>query len=244
MLWGTFISEMQKASVRLLFPSRCHLCGISTDNDAVICPACFAAVSFIDGPICTCCGSEFTPDVGKDHLCGNCIRKKPSFDKIIAVGRYQDPLKTILHRLKFAGDTSMLSIVKHCLECGKVTLPDDMDCIMPVPLHIHRLRKRGFNQSLLLARELFPNNSSVIQSNILQRCKNTDPQTSLSKKERHENLTGAFIVKTPEAVRGKRICLVDDIYTTGSTMEECSKTLMKTGASSVLGVVIARTPLW
>lgn len=241
---GSLFSEITSAAADLLFPSRCHICRAPMKETVTICGKCLRLLPFISGPVCRCCGMEFTAGEGRDHLCGQCLKQHPSFEKVVAFFHYEDPVKAVLHRLKFSGDTTGLAAVRRCVEESNVTLPEGMDLILPVPLHYKRLRMRGFNQSLLLARELFPKYKSIIRSDILQRSENTIPQTSLSREMRRENLASAFSVKNPEDVRGKRICLVDDIYTTGTTVEECSKILIKSGCKSVLVMVVARTPLW
>jgi ComF family protein len=112
--------------------------------------------------------------------------------------------------------------------------------MIPVPLHIRRLRERGFNQALLLVRELSKRMGIPYQERALKKIKDTPVQIALKKRERRKNLRGAFQVKDREAIRGKAIVLVDDVYTTGATINECSRTLLKAGAKQVAVLTVAR----
>ncbi len=119
------------------------------------------------------------------------------------------------------------------------TLFREPDIILPVPLHISRLRSRGFNQALLLARVCFPEWQGKIQPDLLHRHKPTIPQTSLSGKARRNNLKGAFSVSDPGLVAGRKILLIDDVFTTGATLNECAKTLSKAGAAEIEAFTLA-----
>lgn len=231
---------MVSAVINLLFPPCCIVCGVGITSDDQLCLDCKNMIPFNTSPACNCCGVMYPVKAGSNHLCGRCLKKRPSYEKVISFTQYEEPIITILHRLKYIGDTSGMAVVRYCVRESRVHLFEDVDVVIPVPLHLKRLRKRGFNQALLLASEFFHERSTIIQSDILQRVRNTSSQTFLSRKERQENLREAFIVKSQERVRGKRICLVDDVFTTGATVEECSKILLKSGASEVVALVFAR----
>ncbi len=226
--------------INLLFPPHCIICGVGITSEDQLCLECKNLIPFIESPTCSCCGVVFPVDVGTNHLCGRCIKKRPSYQKVLAFTQYEEPIVTILHRLKYVGDTSGLVIIRYCIHKSQLQRFEDVDVVIPVPLHLKRLRKRGFNQALLLAREFYHERSTIIQSDILQRVRNTESQTFLSRKERQKNLRKAFVVKHQERVRGKRVCLVDDVFTTGATIDECSKCLVKAGASEVVALVFAR----
>lgn len=114
------------------------------------------------------------------------------------------------------------------------------DAIVPVPLHIKRLRERGFNQSLILARALGKKYSMDVDFSLLKRRKFTLTQTGLDKKEREKNISGAFVAVLPERIQNRNLILIDDVYTTGATINECAKTLVKAGASQVAVLTLAR----
>lgn len=226
--------------INLLFPPHCIICGVGITSDDQLCLECKNLIPFIDSPTCSCCGAVYQASAGINHLCGKCMKKRPSYQQVLAFTLYEEPIVTVLHRLKYAGDTSSLVVIRYCIHKSPIQHFEDIDVVIPVPLHLKRLRERGFNQAILLARELFLERSTIIQPDILQRVKNTASQTFLNRKERKKNLRKAFVVRRKESVRGKRVCLVDDVFTTGATIEECSKILMKSGASEVVALVFSR----
>ncbi len=158
----------------------------------------------------------------------------------MSITLYREPVKRALQRLKYYGDTTTLALIRICMERAPIVLPEPIDYIIPVPLHIKRLRARGFNQSLLLSQVIFSEQKHKIRPEMLQKCQNTISQTVLSKKERQKNVRNSFKVRSPADIRDKCICLVDDVYTTGATLEECAKMIVKSGAKSVYAVVASR----
>ena len=117
---------------------------------------------------------------------------------------------------------------------------DQPDLIVPVPLHIKRLKKRGFNQALLLARIFFPEHHHLINFSVLQRKRNTSPQTGMDGKERRRNMKNAFVVVDERSVLGKAVLLIDDVFTTGTTVNECARVLKRSGAKEVKVLTLAR----
>ena len=147
----------------------------------------------------------------------------------------------MIHGLKYSGNMTGLETFQHLSRQSPVL--DDLnipDLILPVPLHIKRLRQRGFNQALLLAKKLFPENKEKIQFDILLRQEDTPTQTGLSGKERRRNLKNAFIIKRPSEITGKNILLLDDVLTTGATINECAKALKTAGCERVEVLTICR----
>jgi ComF family protein len=177
---------------------------------------------------------------GVDHLCGPCQTEPPPFDRARAAALYDEegPSGRAIKSLKYGRRLEMLPVMQHwlkrplCLE-----LVREADLLAPVPLHPSRLRRRGFNQSLLLA-QAFP--EAHLERELLIRVRPTPPQTGLNSKERRENVKGAFAVPRPELVKGKRILLIDDVFTTGATVRECAKVLRKAGANRVDILTVAR----
>ena len=148
-------------------------------------------------------------------------------------GKSLQPLSAAIQRFKYRrrldNGTALAELAaEHCrLAAG------GYDCILPVPLHIDRLRRRGFNQSLLLARAIGERYTIRVEPFVLQRIRPTLPQTQLTQPQRRANVRGAFAVSDPEGLRGKRLLLVDDVYTSGATVEECARTLYQGGARTV-----------
>ena len=172
------------------------------------------------------------------EICSQCLKKAPHFSRVINYSLYAGVLAKAINHLKFHG------LKRLSKPLGKLLLDFDlsgMDGIVPVPLSIKRLRERGFNQSLLLARVISREKKLPLLIDILFKKKETPPQTGLSGKERLLNLKNAFVVKGD--IRGLRLLLVDDVMTTGATVTECSKQLMKAGAKEVTVLTLARASM-
>ncbi len=155
---------------------------------------------------------------------------------------YEEPLADILHGLKYRADFSTLPVLAELIRPlqGQLSLDLESDRVVPVPLHRKRLMDRGFNQSLLLAELFFPESRGVILPQTLLRVRHTPPQTTLDGVARRKNLAGAFAVSRPRSIRGRRVFLVDDVLTTGTTVNECARVLLAAGVSAVEVVTVAR----
>jgi ComF family protein len=226
----------------LCFPSVCLLCrqGLPAFSRVQLCPGCRARIRLIAEPLCRTCGVEFAGS-GASHYCGECLRKPPHFSRARAVFRYDEESAELVHAFKYQGKTvGRATFLALAREAGPLTDLDQPELIVPVPLHRSRLRERGFNQALVLARFLFPEQGKKIVPDLLVRTKNTHPQVSLSGQERRRNLKGAFAVQRPERLEGRLVLLVDDVYTTGTTLNECAKVLKAQGAAEVQALTLAR----
>jgi len=161
------------------------------------------------------------------------------FDRAISVLHYTPEVRQLIHRFKYGG-ISYLSrtLGRWMAQAYKQRCDWELDIILPVPLHPRRQRQRGFNQSALLARELGRYIDVPVKENVLVRKKYTPAQAGLSKFQRMQNLRGAFEVREPETVRGKSVLLVDDVFTTGSTVDECSKVLLQAGVQRVYVITL------
>ena len=152
---------------------------------------------------------------------------------------YQQPVSGLIHRLKYGADRAVLPALAEIARQGGPALEVDCDLIIPVPLHASRLRRRGLDQALLLAQLFFPKRRTI-RRDLLIRHRPTTPQTGLSGTARRQNLSGAFsLSQTSESIAGKRLLLVDDVRTTGSTLAECGRVLMVHGAASVSCLTLA-----
>ncbi len=145
----------------------------------------------------------------------------------------------MLHRFKYERDVTLAAPLGEFL-IANCPLPVEHDMLVPVPMDVKRLRWRGFNQSAMLARRLGRHVGRPVPLRLLQRCRITPPQVGLGEQERRRNVAGAFAVRDPGAVRGKGILLVDDVMTTGATVDECAKVLRRAGATRVDVVLLAR----
>lgn len=153
------------------------------------------------------------------------------------------PLKRALQRYKYVPDVSLAPALGRLLLAHCPLTPVSYDVLVPVPLHIRRLRWRGFNQAQLLARHVARQHRLPLDPFSLERARATDPQVELDDDARRRNVAGAFVVPDPARVRGRRVLLVDDVYTTGATANECSRTLLRAGARHVDVLVLARAIL-
>ncbi len=199
-------------------------------------------------PFCIKCGKQFKNQVKKNHLCRECVKIR--IGKVRAYGIYQGILRESIHLFKYRGKTGLALPLELMLfrAFKKYFSCDDIDLILPVPLHRAKLAKRGFNQSFLLIkdfRRLWKLMTGIspqwkIDYTLLARTKNTKSQTGFDKNDRKKNIKGAFKIIKPDKIKDKHIILVDDVYTTGSTAGECASVLFDAGALSVDVLVLAR----
>ena len=233
-----------QALIDFLFPPKCLLCGESLGElpDDHPCPLCFSRIKFFSHPRCPRCGLGFGDTPGEDHLCSPCLTEERYFTRARAIGPYEGLMVEAISRFKYQGSSRLAKTLGTLL--AEYKDPDfpfsDFELVLCVPLHPHRLRQRGFNQSLLLARWVSRAHSLPLDFTALQRTRHTQPQTQLSGYERHKNIRGAFEVRRPELIAEKQILLIDDVFTTGATVQECAKVLLKAGAKQVDVLTLAR----
>lgn len=233
---------MLRAVRDLLFPPSCLSCGQRLPDSLLplFCTRCQGDIVCISSPRCTCCGLPFT--AGSDHLCGDCVRCLHHFDLARSAFAYQPPVSRLILGLKFGADMSGLSSLA-CLArlggCLEELAPPDL--IVPVPLHRRRLQQRGFNQAILIARCCFPGWRDRIEPSLLTRIRPTPPQTGLTGRQRRRSLGNAFALTSPIPLTGKQVLLVDDVFTTGSTVNECAKKMVRAGAGRVEVFTLARS---
>ena len=231
------------ATADFFFPPRCLLCRkfLIAPHETYFCRPCSEALPLISGPLCPCCGMPFVSQEGADHLCSRCIGKAPAFDTARAVGIYAGALKQAIHLFKYNSRSLLAAPLGTVLaQQGRGLLEHEHDVIMPVPLHARRIRQRGFNQSLVLARQVGKLWDVAVAAEGLERTRWTDPQTMLHERQRLRNVRDAFSCRAT-AVEKKSILLVDDVYTSGSTVNECAKVLKRNGARRVDVLTLART---
>jgi competence protein ComFC len=233
----------------VFFPPRCEVCGcflgIGADRQGLakaFCDACLQSFVPIEGPICPVCGLPFYSH-GLDHFCEACLRRPPSYDCIRALYWYEGAVSAAVHAYKF-GRTSRLgeTLGQAMALYAAGWLGDGSQYVtVPVPLHPRRLRQRGFNQSGLLARHVARAASMKLDLHAFRRVKDTPAQSRLGKRARRRNVRGAFSIADSSRFEGKTVVLVDDVATTGSTLNECATVFKRAGADAVLCLVFART---
>ncbi len=237
------LSGLYPALKDILFPPTCLRCNqkLGKTDDLLFCPDCTAQIPLIKPPFCTCCGQEFPNSTSDEHLCGICLRKPPYFQRARAIFRYNKFTAPLIHAFKYQGRTTAQKTFRTLWQ--KVSSNADLthpDIIIPIPLHIKRLQERGFNQSLILARIFFPNDLQRIKPTLLIRQRRTKTQTGLDGRSRRQNLAGAFHVPDKSPIKDKKILLIDDVFTTGTTTNECAKVLLKNGAKQIEVLTLAR----
>jgi ComF family protein len=221
---------------QFLLPPQCHCCEkILAEGQQGICSECLSKIRWIEPPFCSVCGTPFVSRVVNNHLCGVCLTKKKFFLRARALGYYEGPLQEAIHRWKYLGKTTLNPFWGERMTEGFYLYWDSnpFDLFIPVPLHKKRLRERGFNQALLLVKELSRRTGIPYQTRVLQKRKETIPQVNLSGVEREKEVRGSFHLTEGKKIKGKSILLVDDVYTTGATVNECAKVLMAGGAKRV-----------
>jgi ComF family protein len=238
----SFLHEGLQALQELLFPARCLGCAeqLSSSHPPLLCSHCLPGIQEITPPFCTNCGKPLT--TGDNHLCLSCLETPLALTKARSSFLYQEPISTLVRQLKFNGNlTGLASLAALTQKSAAYADLNPPDLILPVPLHIKRLRERGFNQSQLLAQACFPQWREKIRLDLLKRQRATVPQTRLSGKARRHNLHKAFCIEKNNEISGKNILLMDDVFTTGSTLYECAKVLWAAGAAEVAAFTVARS---
>lgn len=230
-----------KHLLSFVFPAFCASCQVplSQDPKSSFCFECYAKISFIAGTVCQICGRPL-PDGGRH--CYFCRKMRSSPVVIRAVGTYKGVLKNSVLRLKFEGAVHLSKALAELMNKTWLQTPElrQSQVIVPVPLHWARRLSRGYNQSELLAHELGQRLDLPVSSRALHRQRWTRPQYRLRRQARQKNLTSAFGSGRRPDVTDRVVLLVDDVCTTGATLQECAKTLRRAGAASVLALVVAR----
>lgn len=207
-------------------------------GDAVFCPSCFSQLTFIDVPVCTCCGKMMQTAMGDDPICVVCHDVGREFDSCRSLILYDNISRKIILRIKKHADTNVSKTCSRMLAMKYSSIFRDADLIVPVPSHWTRTILRGYNPSELIALEL-SKIVTVPTTNCLRRIRRTAYQSNKTVDEREINVTGAFSC-TKDLVN-KKIILVDDVMTTGATLNECARTLKMAGATYVVCITIAST---
>jgi ComF family protein len=234
--------DLLEAAVSLLYPPVCTICGRSIRGGEYLCNQCESKAVRIVAPFCHQCSEPFEGSITSAFTCANCAHREIHFDAAVAAYRGRGIVRQVIHEFKYDRQIHLRHLVARWL---RAALDDErlrgrrFKLIVPVPLHPARQRERGFNQATLLA-ELVGAQSSIPVKALLERIRYTNTQTALDRAERMENLHNAFRLRKNADVRGLRVLLVDDVLTTGSTLNECARVLKRAGALSVHAATAAR----
>ncbi|NPV82515.1 MAG: ComF family protein [Candidatus Aminicenantes bacterium] len=227
-----------------VFPSFCRLCGraLEEPGQKVVCGHCLDRVEFHHGPVCPVCGRFYHQAAASGLPCGHCLERPEPFSRHRSLGPYSGRLKEIILLFKYKGCEVLsqpLAAMAH-EHLASDGFFNGLDFIVPVPLHRKREKQRGFNQAELLGRALSGLSGVTLLPGILIKIRNTPAQVSLEAGERETNLRTAFTVRKAEKINGRAVLLVDDVFTTGSTLRECAAELRRAGAREVRALTVAR----
>ncbi len=267
--WASLAGVAGESLFATFFPGDCRLCGapLSSISRLPVCSDCLNAIIPVSGPTCVVCGERVLSGAGLEESgraaedgrptqdgrgtrCGLCRRTEQPYARARAYGSYDGNLRGLVHLLKYEQVRPAARVLGRMLaQAAQGMLADaggEVRVMLPVPLHSSKLRQRGFNQAELIAREaareLPPcaRGDLRLDSLVLRRTRATDSQTGLTRHQRRENIRGAFEVARPEAIAGQEVLLVDDVFTTGTTVSECARVLRRAGAERVLVATVAR----
>ncbi|PUB90829.1 MAG: ComF family protein [gamma proteobacterium symbiont of Ctena orbiculata] len=223
----------------LLYPRSCILCGAKGDFEHHLCRPCQNSLPF-NYHACPCCALPLPPHVPSTQWCGRCIRRQPPFTNSLTALTYEPPVNRLIGMLKFQQKLHLAEPLAGLLVERLSEKHEQPDILLPVPLHPLRLRARGFNQSVEITRVVSRQCRLPFDWRLCRRVKETKAQSELNEQERHRNLHNAFQVCAD--VKGAHLALVDDVITTGATVTELSKILIRAGAERVDVWAVARTP--
>ena len=226
----------------LCFPPYCAECRVATEPGVYLCDRCASKALRIEAPFCERCSNPFDGAITQRFVCSNCAGREIHFECAVALYRSFGVVRDFIHAFKYQRQLHLrrplADWLAEALDDPRIAARP-FDALVPVPLHHLRFREREFNQAEELAR-LLSQRAGIPMWHALKRIRYTTTQTKLDRNERMENLRGAFKVRHNAEVKNRHIVLVDDVFTTGSTVEECSRVLLRAGAVSVRVVTVAR----
>lgn len=240
------VPRLVRRAIRFFLPVHCSSCSSLLTDDPIphFCSDCWSAISLMSDTRCARCDRPFPSSIATtyspNHVCQPCAERPPSYTKAWTLYPYMPPLQYAIRLFKYQGKVSLAGPLA-ALIIARLPPLHSLDVIMPVPLHIQRLREREFNQSLLLADHIGRSLDIPVAYTNLVRTVPTPAQTTLSRKSRQKNLRRAFAVRHPEAIVNKRVLLIDDVFTTGTTVNECAKSLRRAGSGDVFALTLGRT---
>ena len=239
---ATITRRIFSALGTLCFPPHCAACKAATEPGIHVCAECSETAQRIESPFCQRCSQPFDGAITQEFTCANCADRELHFECAVAAYLSHGVVRNFIHAFKYERQfhlrRPLADWLAQVLDDPRISARP-FDALVPVPLHHIRFREREFNQAAELA-ELVSRRCGIPVSHALKRTRYTSTQTKLDRAERMENLRGAFRVRHTARVKERHLVLVDDVFTTGSTVEECSRVLMRAGAASVRVITVAR----
>jgi ComF family protein len=257
---GALLRRYGARMLRTLLPTSCALCGAGSDD--TLCPDCAAQFFGVNAAVarCRCCANPLPGPVAApkehghrtkqprggpgDQLCGLCATLPPAYDVTLTAADYAMPVDQLVLQLKFGHRLALAALFARLLRDAVLQQPGFIlpALICPVPLGPRRLAERGYNQALEIARPLARSLGVALHPQLAARVRETTAQSSVAPEQRQRNIAGAFAVPDAALVRGRHIGIVDDVMTSGGTLDELAATLKRHGAARVSNLVFARTP--
>ncbi|MBI4209282.1 MAG: ComF family protein [Deltaproteobacteria bacterium] len=228
----------------LFFPLKCAGCAQPLrDSEPLFCASCQDRTRPVSSPLCPACGDPLGVGSQRDSLCGDCLTEHRPFRLSRSLFLYEGPVREAIHRLKYQKGENVAPALAVAMK-GFLSQDGTMgafDVVVPIPLHPHRLRERRFNPAQLLARAISRGLNVPCDPHSLQRVRETLPQVELPRRQRLQNVKGAFKVASKGCFRGRRVLLIDDVWTTGATSQACARAIRQGGAVSVDVLTLARS---
>lgn len=231
------VRDLLADTLALALPPRCPGCGAVVRGDHRFCVDCWGSLDFIGPPWCATCCTPFEIDRGPEAQCGACLDSPPRHAGARAAVAYGPVARTLALRLKYGGRLAFATTAARLMARH---MPDDAGLLVPVPLHRWRLWGRGFNQAALIAVALSKSSGIAHDPLILRRARRTPALRGMGPRQRRDAVRSAFMVANRDALTGKHVVLVDDVYTSGATADACARTLLKAGAAKVTVLCWAR----
>lgn len=228
--------------LNFLMPPRCFVTGEAVAEQGALSPELWRALRFVTGTQCQQCGVSMPESYAEDMICGACHAYPPPYHRARAILHYDDASKRMILGFKHGDKTHMAKPLAAWMARVGAELIHDCDVIIPVPLHPFRLFRRRYNQAALLAQNIARQTGKPLDLKTLQRTRHTKVQGHLSGKDRHKNIKGAFALleNNTDKIKGKKILLIDDVYTSGATVKECARVLLLGGAVQVDILTLAK----
>jgi ComF family protein len=232
--------QISRAVVDAVLPPRCLACGEIVSEPDSLCARCWRAITFFAPPWCAVCGLPFPHPQGEDAVCAECARETRSWDRARAVLRYDKNSRHLVLALKHGDRTHLVGAFGRWMHRVGAEVLSGADLLVPVPLHWTRLLQRRYNQAALLAQAISSAGGPPVAVDWLVRRRRTPPQGRLGSAARSRNVRAAFATQPGRSLAGKRVVIVDDVMTSGATLEECARVLRRAGATSIGALTLAR----
>jgi ComF family protein len=234
------LRRIGRGVVDVVLPPRCLACGRIVEEPDALCGRCWGGITFFAPPWCAGCGLPFAHPMGENAICAGCARERRAWDRARAVLRYDKNSRDLILGLKHADNTHVAPAFGRWMRRAGGEVLAEAELLVPVPLHWTRLFRRRYNQAALLANAIHAAGGPPVMPEGLTRRRRTPSQGHLGPLARERNVRSAFAVPHPAQIAGRRLVLIDDVMTTGATVDECARVLKRAGAASVGVLTLAR----